>query len=68
MTLFHTGADLSEVDKSIYYVSANNYPYAIHMIDAEKFSTEEKISVDKSYPRFADWAKSNGTTNKDWYK
>ena len=68
MTLFHTGADLSEVNKGIYYVSANKYPYAIHVIDAEKFNTEEKVSVDKSYPRFTDWAKSNGATNKDWYK
>lgn len=68
MTLFHTGADLSDVEKGIYYVSANNYPFAIHLVDAKEFSTEEKVSVDKSYPHFVDWAKSNGETNKDWYK
>lgn len=68
MNLFHTDADLSEVGKGMYYVSANNYPFAIHLVDAEDFSTEEKVAIDKSYPRFSDWAKSNGVTDQDWYK
>lgn len=68
MGLFHTGADLSKTENGTYYVSANNYPFAIHLVDAEDFNTEEKLSVDKSYPRFTDWAKSSGTTDKDWYK
>lgn len=68
MTLFHTEVDLSDVEKGVYYVSANSYPFAIHLIDAEEFSTKEGVSVDKSYPKYTDWAKSNGMSNKDWYK
>lgn len=68
MTLFHTEFDLSDVEKGVYYVSGNSYPFAIHLIDAEEFSTKEGVSVDKSYPKYMDWAKSNGTSNKDWYK
>ena len=68
MSLFHTSADLSEVEKGVYYVSSNDYPFAINLVDAEKFTTEEGVSVDKSYPHFLTWAKSGGTTNQDWYK
>ena len=35
--------------------------------DVESFSTTEKEAIDKSYPRFASWAQSGGTTDKDWY-
>lgn len=68
MDLFHTGLDLSNPDAGIYYVAAQNYPFAINLVDAETFSTEERKSVDVSYPNFIEWAKSNGTTHKDWYK
>lgn len=68
MDLFHTGLDLSNPTAGSYYVAAENYPFAINLIDAETFSTEERKSVDVSYPYFIDWAKSNGTTHKDWYK
>ena len=54
-------------DKGIYYVSDQNYPFAIHLSDVESFSTTEKEAIDKSYPRFASWAQSGGTTDKDWY-
>lgn len=68
MSKFHTGLDLSDIEKGIFYIAAENYPFAIHLIDAENFSTTEKESIDKSYPAFANWAKSNGTEDKDWYK
>ena len=67
MNLFNTQQDLSDKDKGIYYVSDQNYPFAIHLSDVESFSTTEKEAIDKSYPRFASWAQSGGTTDKDWY-
>lgn len=67
MDLFNTQQDLSDKDKGIYYVSDQNYPFAIHLSDVESFSTTEKEAIDKSYPRFASWAQSGGTTDKDWY-
>lgn len=68
MELFHTGNDLSNPASGLYYVAAESYPFAIHLIDAENFSTTEKISIDKSYPKFTNWAKTGGKEDKDWYK
>ena len=67
MDLFNTHQHLSDKDTGIYYVSDQNYPFAIHLSDVESFSTTEKEAIDKSYPRFASWAQSGGTTDKDWY-
>lgn len=66
-TLFHTEVDLSDLDKGIYYVSDSRYPFAIHLADAERYSTTEKEAVDKTFPKFASWVESNGTKDKDWY-
>lgn len=66
--LFHTGNDLSDPASGLYYVAAESYPFAIHLIDAENFSTTERISIDQSYPKFTNWAKSGGKEDKDWYK
>lgn len=68
MDLFHTGKDLSSPTSGVYYVAAENYPFAIQLVDAEEFSTTEKESVDITYPEFIKWVKSNGSECKDWYK
>lgn len=68
LDLFHTGNDLSEPDNGIYYIAAGKYPFAIHLIDAETFSTTETEAVDKTYPAYTKWVESNGVQNKDWYK
>jgi LruC domain-containing protein len=65
--LFHTESDLSDLSKGIYYVSNSSYPFAIHLADAQRFSTTEGESVDKTFPKFASWAESKGTKDKDWY-
>ena len=39
MSLFHTGKDLSSPNSGVYYVAAENYPFAIQLVDAEDFST-----------------------------
>ena len=68
MSLFHTGKDLSSPNSGVYYVAAENYPFAIQLVDAEDFSTTETESVDITYPEFIKWVKSNGSEYKDWYK
>lgn len=68
MSLFHTGKDLSSPNSGVYYVVAENYPFAIQLVDAEDFSTTETESVDITYSDFIKWVKSNGSEYKDWYK
>lgn len=68
MNLFGTLKDLSNPTAGTYYVAAENYPFAINLVDAETFSTTEYESVDKSYPDFIKWVNSKGTECKDWYK
>ena len=68
MSLFHTGKDLSSPNSGVYYVAAENYPFAIQLVDAEDFSTTETESVDITYSDFIKWVKSNGSEYKDWYK
>lgn len=74
-TYFHTGDDLSEPDKNIYYVRAGNYPFAFYLAGATEKDVEpllnkdnESIAIDKLYPKFINWATSNGANDKDWYK
>lgn len=68
MSLFHTGKDLSSPNSGVYYVAAENYPFAIQLVDAEDFSITETESVDITYSDFIKWVKSNGSEYKDWYK
>ena len=56
------------VNSGVYYVAAENYPFAIQLVDAEDFSTTETESVDITYSDFIKWVKSNGSEYKDWYK
>lgn len=66
--LFHTSDDLSEPDKGIYYVSASNYPFAIHLAGVTDFVLpDEKTPIDRAYPKFKSWAESKGQQDKDWY-
>lgn len=68
LDLFHTSDDLSEPDKGIYYVSASNYPFAIHLAGATDFVLpDEKTPIDQAYPKFKSWAESKGQQDKDWY-
>ena len=74
-TYFHTGDDLSEPDKKIYYVRAGNYPFAFYLAGATEKDVEpllnkdnESKAIDVLYPKFINWATSNGANDKDWYK
>lgn len=68
MTLFNTGDDLSNPTNNNYYVASGNYPFAIHLSNAENFSTPEAHSIDTSFEHFMDWVNSDGEEHRDWYK
>lgn len=69
--LLHYGHDLSDPEKGIYFVSDNNFPFAIHIIN-ESFDfpleSEKDRRIDQVYPQFSKWASSLGEENKEWYK
>ncbi|NDW13650.1 LruC domain-containing protein [Bacteroides sp. 214] len=69
MDLFGTKHDESRPEDKLYYVSSDNFPFALHLSKAATFNwPEEGVRIDVTYPKYADWAKSSGKTNTDWYK
>lgn len=66
---FGTGDDKSNKEKGIYYVSDLQYPFAINITGLDEFQIpKETVRIDVTYPMFKEWVKSQGKTNKDWYK
>ena len=75
MSFFGTNDDKSVPEKGIYYVRAENYPFAFFLSGANDGDvaklldqTNEKSPIDQIYPAYAEWAATNGEKNKDWYK
>ena len=75
MSFFGTADDKSDVSKGIYYVRSGNYPFAFFLA-GETESVLNKIldpaneakKIDSLFPKYLDWAGSNGTSSRDWYK
>lgn len=68
-SLFGTLHDQSRPDEKLYYVSEDNFPFALNISGNPDFSwPDEEVRIDDAYPKFADWAKSFGERNQDWYK
>jgi len=66
-SLFGTEFDNSNISSGRYYVTTQNYPWAIHF--AEPFSYPiERAPINEAYLRFFDWTGSGGNQYKDWYK
>lgn len=74
-TLWGTSDDKSAPDQNIYYVRAGNYPFAFDIRwDSSKHGSptkfvvpEEKLSIEKTYPKFVNWVESNGKKDVDWF-
>lgn len=66
LKLFGTGNDDSKPSSNRYYVSKENYPWALHFADGFLYPTEGS-AINTAYLRFFEWAKSGGTNVKDWY-
>ena len=72
LSLFHTGNDLSE--GNIYYVTNDNYPFALEITgaygsqDIPNFVVPtEREPIDKTYPKFNDWV-AKPDKNANWWK
>lgn len=59
--------DYSSTSEGRYYKSERNLPWALNIYDNFKVSPE-KVSIDKTYPKFTKWANSGGTTELAWYQ
>ena len=65
---FGQSSDISDPAQKLYYVSKDNFPFAIN-IPTDAFSyPDEKVRIDKAYPSFPGWVSSNGVLQRDWYK
>jgi LruC domain-containing protein len=64
--LFTTDDDASVPASGKYYISKENWPWAISFSGSFSYPFELQ-PINEAYPRFSDWASSNGTTYTDWY-
>ena len=75
MSLFGIGDDKSDVSKGIYYVRSGNYPFAFFLA-GETETVLSKIlnpenetkKIDSLFPKYLEWAESDGAKARDWYK
>lgn len=67
MALLGTGLDASKPTQGIYYVTKENYPWALSFVEPFRYP-KETINIKDCYLRFIDWAGSGGTNFTDWYK
>ncbi|HWB26871.1 MAG TPA: LruC domain-containing protein [Chitinophagaceae bacterium] len=63
--LLGTGDDASVPASGIYYVSKNNWPWAISFSGAFTYPLEG-VNISNAYLHFLDWAKSGGVSYTDW--
>lgn len=66
LKLLGTGDDDSKPSSNRYYVSKDNYPWALNFAQTIKYPLEG-IAINKAYNYFFEWAKSGGTVYRDWY-
>ncbi len=64
--LFGTADDASTPNTGKYYLSKENYPWAINFAATYSYPIETN-PVTEAYLRFSDWARSGGTAYTDWY-
>lgn len=63
---FGKSSDDSDPANGRYYVSEDNYPWAIEINNNYKAPTE-KTHITQSYLKFNEWVNSGGGQFKDWY-
>lgn len=68
LDMLHTGDDLSNPDKGLYYVLEGDYPFTLNLSGVTDFVLPtEKQRIDEAYPKFKTWVSSKGSVDKDWY-
>ena len=59
--------DYSSIQNGRYFKTNKNLPWALNIYS--NFSAPpERVSIEKVYPKFVNWANSGGTKDMDWYK
>lgn len=66
IALLGTYNDRSLPSTGRYYVSDDNMPFAILIPDTFEYPTES-TNISVFYPKFSEWATSNGSLSPDWY-
>lgn len=66
LSILGTYNDISDISLNKYYISKDNFPFAIY-IPGEFRIPMERVRIDTAYPEFAEWVQSKGTTNTEWY-
>lgn len=61
-----TGLDASNPDKGVYYISKDNFMFALNLPVAFNFPDEGQ-RIDEAYGRYSAWVLSGGKTDADWY-
>lgn len=51
-----------------YYVSDDDYPFAIDLPIMDYTVPTEAMKIDKFYPKFGNWVTTKGQEDADWYK
>lgn len=67
VSLFGTGKDKSDIAAKKYYKTDTNLPWAIDVIEGFNYPVE-KVSIDKAYLHFLEWAQSAGLSYPDWFQ
>ncbi len=67
-SMFGTHDDKSQPEKGLYYISSSYYPFALDLPIMDYQVPAEKQRIDVVYPRFVNWAASQGVEDADWYK
>lgn len=65
-SLFGTASDDSDANQSIYYKTANNLPWAIHIYGDYDYPVEY-TPINDAHLNFGQWAQSGGTSLENWY-
>lgn len=65
-TQFGQGIDATNTTTGVYYVTKQNYPWAINFTSSFIYPIE-RSSIADAYPNFLKWAASAGTQFSDWF-
>ncbi len=66
-TLFGTVDDDSNVGAGRTYVTENNLPWAINIVESFEYP-KEKVVITDAHLKFAQWVLSGGTQYADWFR
>lgn len=62
----NVGQDASRPEDELYYLTSNGMPWAL-VIGDDWLHPREHVEISDAYPKFRDWATSNGQQDSDWF-